>query len=321
MDELTELLPPVPAGRELPDHAAHRAGLLAVIGAQTPARGIGWPAPRRRWLIPAGAAAAMLVIAGAVALVRLPGPAGPAPGERPGANQVPPPGNIPATGTVTLTGPTRWGEPAAIVRQVVINSAAGAVTVTAGAGNAQIGAVPAAASSPPTVSVAIYGPVLTITVRCPPPGGSRCGARLTVVLPPRVSVTATAQLGNVSVTGFSGPVHVTAELGDIRLQRDSGPVRADAELGDIDGAGLGAGNAWLTAQLGAINVAFATAPALITATDEQGPVTVRVPAGLGYRVTAQAELGATAISVPRADGAAHVIRASSQLGSVTITDR
>jgi len=317
MDDLMELLPPVPADRELPNHAAHRAGLLAVIGAQAPSRGIGWPAPRRRWLIPAAAAAAVLAIAGAVALVRLPGPTGSAPG----TSEVPPPGTIPATGTVRLTGPARWQEPAAVVHQVVINSAAGAVTVTAGPGSAQIGAAPAAASSPPTVSTAVSGSVLTITVRCRPAGASRCRAALSVVLPPRVSVTATAQLGNVSVTGFSGPVHVTAELGDIRLQRDSGPVRADAELGDIDGAGLGAGNAWLTAQLGAINVAFATAPALITATDEQGPVTVRVPAGLGYRVTAQAELGATAISVPRADGAAHVIRASSQLGSVTITDR
>jgi hypothetical protein len=141
------------------------------------------------------------------------------------------------------------------------------------------------------------------------------------MLPQGASVSATAQLGNVSVTGFSGPVHVTAQLGDIRLRRDSGPVRADAELGDIDGSALGAGSARLTAQLGAIEVAFATAPALITATDEQGTVTVRVPAGLDYRVTAHAELGTTAISVPRADGAAHVIRASSQLGSVTVTDR
>jgi hypothetical protein len=91
---------------------------------------------------------------------------------------------------------------------------------------------------PPSVASAVRGGVLTISVRCPSANQSHCQAALTVGVPPRLGVTVSAQLGNVTVAGIAGPEQVTDELGNVRLRQLSGPVRVDAELGDIDGAGL-----------------------------------------------------------------------------------
>ena len=336
MDDLKDLLPPAPPPAQLPRSAAHRAALLAALRAEATAGGGSRRRPAaQRWLIPAGAAAAVIAIAGAVALVRLAGPAGPT--QAPVASQVPPPGATRQAGPTTsptepgpadrtagppghqLTIPWQWQVPTAGISQVVISSGSGAVAVTAGRANAEVNAIPAYTGDPPTVFSVVHGSVLTITARCPRSAARGCQVVLTVAIPPRLSVTVAAQLGDVAVTGAAGPVQVTAQLGNVALRQLSGPLRADAQLGSIDGSGLRSRTTRLTAQLGRIDAAFVAPPALVTATDGQGPVTIRVPGGVAYRVSARAQLGSASVSVPRAAGSAHVIRASSQLGSVTVT--
>jgi hypothetical protein len=325
MDDLKQLLPPAPPARELPRHSQHRAGLLTVLGADRPGRQPARsPLTARRWLIPAGAAAAVLAIAGAVALVQVAG----APAGHPSTtSQIPPPGGPtppagqqtapPAAGT-TLTLARQWQVSAAGVRQIVINSGSGPVSVTAGAATARINAIPDYTGDPPSVASAVRGGVLTISVRCPSANHGHCQVALTVRVPRRLGVTVSAQFGNVTVAGIAGPVQVTDELGNVRLGQVTGPVRVDAELGDIDGTGL-RGDTRLAARLGTIDVTFAAAPGLISAADDEGPVTVRVPPGLSYRVSAQAQLARASVSVPRSAGSPHVIQASSQLGPVTVT--
>jgi hypothetical protein len=66
-------------------------------------------------------------------------------------------------------------------------------------------------------------------------------------------------------------------------------------------------------------VAFTAPPAHLVASDQDGNVTISGPGTTAYQVTAQAQLGNATISVPTSPSAAHVIRASTQLGDVTVT--
>ncbi len=50
-----------------------------------------------------------------------------------------------------------------------------------------------------------------------------------------------------------------------------------------------------------------------------GSVTIRVPHGTAYRVTARTQIGSVRVSVPRAAAAAHVIQATTGTGTVTVT--
>lgn len=96
-------------------------------------------------------------------------------------------------------------------------------------------------------------------------------------------------------------------------------MTATDSLGDIGGVGLTSPSARLTDDLGNINVAFTAPPAHLVAIDQEGDVTVKVPTTTAYRVTAQAQLGSMTVTVPTSPSASHVIRASSQLGNVTVT--
>lgn len=45
----------------------------------------------------------------------------------------------------------------------------------------------------------------------------------------------------------------------------------------------------------------------------------RLPSTATYHVIASAQLGSSSVTVPQSPGSPHVVRASSQLGSVTVT--
>jgi DUF4097 and DUF4098 domain-containing protein YvlB len=124
----------------------------------------------------------------------------------------------------------------------------------------------------------------------------------------------------VSVTGITGAVTVTDGLGDVRLDNLAGPVTATTDLGNIGGSNLRCLHASLTADLGNIDLAFSAPPVGLAATDQRGNITLRVPATTSYRVTAQALLGSTSVTVPRQAASTHVIYASSRLGDVTVMD-
>jgi len=48
-------------------------------------------------------------------------------------------------------------------------------------------------------------------------------------------------------------------------------------------------------------------------------VTIRVPSGTAYRVSASTQVGSVRVSVPRAAASSHVIQATTGTGRVTVT--
>ena len=114
-------------------------------------------------------------------------------------------------------------------------------------------------------------------------------------------------------------VQVSDETGSIFLNALTGPVRATIDVGPVRGQDLASWSARLSTDVGAIGAAFAAAPAELVAQSDTGAVTLRVPGGTSYDVTATAGVGSVTVTVPRSPTSGHVIRAGSQVGTVTVT--
>jgi DUF4097 and DUF4098 domain-containing protein YvlB len=130
---------------------------------------------------------------------------------------------------------------------------------------------------------------------------------------------ATTDQGNVTVTHLSGPVIATTDQGDIDLTTVGGTVTARTDQGKISAVGLTATRATLISQQGDVDAVFSVAPRLVAASTQEGSVYLRLPSTVTYHVIASSQLGSRSVSVPQSPGSAHVVKASTQLGSVTVT--
>ncbi len=346
---LADLLPPIPQPRELPHLEAHRAGLLATLRTEPHAADPALSPLRRaragRWLVPAAAAVAVFAIAIATALPGLGGGSA-AQQQRPGRSCAPslilqgrqnyhlPAGLCARRPTPAhLPVPIRtWQVPLTGLHSVVVQTNNGSVTVDAavatartvnsrpgsGSDSVAVTTQPSYRGAAPAISSTVSRGVLTISASCPG-DDSQCNVSFQVRLPRALPLRASTQLGAVQVTGMTGSVQVYDALGSVRLANLTGPVGVTDELGDIDGVGLTSARASLTADLGDIDAAFTSPPTLVDANDQDGAVTIRVPGTASYAVTTSAQLGSTSVAVPRSVSSPHVIRASSQLGDVTVT--
>jgi hypothetical protein len=324
-EELAGLLPPAPAAQQLPRQALHRSSLLAAIAAEsarpravrrTPVAG--WPAARH-WLVPAGAAAAVCavvvaatVLSGAVAHHHAGRPVRPSQAGR----------STPAQ-SGRLTGTRHWTVRSGGLRGVVLRTNSGSITVTGGAGDGLVAitARPDYRGAAPVVSSTVTSGVLTVSALCPNSSGSTSSCTVTVLvsLPRSVPVRASTELGSVNVTSLDGGVAVTDQFGAISLSGLAGPIAATDDFGDIHGQGLDSKSATLSAEFGQIDAAFSAPPDRVDANDEDGSVTITVPVSVSYRVDASQEFGGMTVTVPESASSAHVIIASTELGSVTVS--
>jgi hypothetical protein len=329
LDELAALLPPAPASQELPRRELHKADLLAAIAAASVSGSSrrGWHRlAARRWLLAASSAIAVVVVAVLAAVIPRPA-AGPVqPGTRPVSS---PPGSL-------LAATRHWSVPAAGLSHVTVIANKGQVTVTGGAtSSAAITATPQYQGSAPTISSRVSGGTLTVTASCPQE--PHCQVSLTVVVPAGLPVHAQADQGDVTVTGLtsgavassqqgdvtirqlSGRVTATTDQGDVNLTAVSGQVTAHTDQGTINGVGLAAATATLTSDQGDVDAVFQIAPRLVIASSQEGAVHVRLPTTGTYHVITSTQLGSRSVTVPQSTSSPHVVKASSQLGSVTVT--
>jgi Putative adhesin len=330
-DELADLLPPLPRGRDLPHLAAHRAALLAVLPSPARVRPERRGIRARRILVPLAAAAAVL----AVVLVVVTLPLHQVGEDRTTSGSLGRSTRPAFHGSGALAAPRRWQVALTGVTSVAVHTNSGTVSVAAqlasaelvspsgviSLGSASVTATPAYHGTAPVVSTTVRGHTLTIDARCLPGSGRSCHVSLTVSLPRSMPVTASSQLGDVTILGLSGPVAVRDDLGDIGLDDLTGPVTATDDLGDISGWGLTGSRARLADNLGTIDVSFAMPPASIDATNQGGDIALSVPSWASYHVTAHSQLGSVSVTVPHqvSGSSAHLITATSQLGDVTVS--
>jgi hypothetical protein len=290
--ELSGLLPPAPPSRELPRRRQHETNLLTLMGAESVSR---------RWLGPAAAAAAVVVVAVlALTVQQLISDSGTVRSGRPGEQAISGGKNGPAF-RARLTASRQWSVPAQRLSRVVVSAAAGSVIVAGGTqASVTVTATPGHQRSAPEITSRVTGGALTVAVSCPPVSQS-CRASLQLSVPSGVAVTATTDLGNIRLAGLSGL------------------VTAHTDEGSITATDLAAPQCTMTTDLGSIDALFSVPPTLVTAASQDGSVTIRLPSSASYDVTASTQLGGTNINVPRSASSGHVIRATSELGPVTVT--
>jgi hypothetical protein len=127
--------------------------------------------------------------------------------------------------------------------------------------------------------------------------------------PARVTSTCTPERASL----LPPPARATSSLSDSPDQS-----RRRTSEGTID-AELSSARATLATGQGDITVGFSTLPQSVTASSQQGSITVTVPGTAPYDVSADAQLGSTSVTVPQSAASRHSIRASTQVGSITVT--
>ena len=291
-DPLGSLLPPAPPGRDLPQHDQHRRELLAIVRSELDTRRRR-PAPA--WLAPVGAALAVLVIVAGVFV--LPGVLGGSP-HAAGTS----PGHGAAGGQhATLTRRTESSLVSSPVTGLVVRGSVGNVSITGGdRSTVAITAHLVYRGSAPVLTRRVTGGVLDLGYRCPS-NSRHCGVSFDLTVPRGLGMTVRLQVGQIRLSGLSGTITASTGVGQIQASGMSGPrVR-------------------LTTGPGMISAGFTAPPQQVVARSGVGSVTIRVPSGTVYRVTASAQVGSVRVSVPRAATSSHVIEATTGTGTVTVT--
>ena len=185
------------------------------------------------------------------------------------------------------------------VSTLVVTGHAGDVTVTGGAGpGTSVTEQVTYSKTPPATTRTFGGGTLTVTYSCP--------AQIVCTVSYDIQVPRNAA------------VRVTTAAGGIRLSGLAGNVTAQADVGIITADGLTSPSASLTTSVGAITAAFTAPPATVRATANVGAVTVRVPVGMSYQVSADARIGKATISVPQSPSASHAITATTNVGTILV---
>lgn len=186
------------------------------------------------------------------------------------------------------------------VSTVVVISHVGNITVTGGSGSSTSVTEQATYSkTPPRTTRTISGKTLTVTYDCP--SQLVCAVAYTVEVPRGVTVRAQAGAGAVRLAGLSGDVTATAKVGIIYA------------------TGLSGSSVSLTADGGGISASFTAAPAALRAIARVGTVDLHVPGTASYKVSADAHVGHADVSVRQSSSSAHVITATTDVGSIKIS--
>jgi hypothetical protein len=209
-------------------------------------------------------------------------------------------GSLGHIGAGTHASPAKSFSVTSRVTTVVINGGSGSITVTgSNRGTVLVSQRPSYSKTPPTTTHEVSGTTLTLSYSCHIQ--VVCGVAYDLQVPRGVAVRASTRAGSVTLTSLAGQ------------------VTARTIAGPITATGLASPQATLKSNAGGINAVFSAAPTVIQASTNAGPITITVPGSAAYQVNAHTYVGKTTVGVRKTASSAHVITASSDVGSVTIT--
>lgn len=150
----------------------------------------------------------------------------------------------------------------------------------------------------PVTAHRIAGTTLTLSYTCP--GELVCGVTYNVQVPRGMAVQASSHAGAITLTSLAGA------------------VTAQTDAGLITATDLRSLTAQLRSNAGGIVASFSAPPVSVRASTRLGPISIIVPGSVAYRIDTHTYVGASNVTVRKSAASAHVITASSDLGSITI---
>ena len=142
------------------------------------------------------------------------------------------------------------------------------------------------------------GRVLTVSVRCGSAGP--CTENLRLVVPGTTGAAVWQPGGRILVTGLAGPLRITASSVDISASGLRSTVLAAVITN------------------GHLSAAFAAPPRQVSITLASAEATLRLSAGVAYRVTQRVTSGYIRVAIPQADSATRVVTARIDSGELEL---
>jgi hypothetical protein len=186
------------------------------------------------------------------------------------------------------------------VTTVVIEGGASSISVTgADRGTILVSQHPSYSKTPPATSRRVAGDTLTLAYSCS--AQLVCSVAYDVQVPRGLTVRASTRAGAITLTSLGG---------DVSAQTDAGLITAN----DLSSA-----TAELKSNAGGIIASFSAAPGSVAASTNIGAISVTVPGTVSYQIHTHTYVGSSSVTVRKNPASPHVITASSDLGSITIS--
>lgn len=204
------------------------------------------------------------------------------------------------------------------VTRVEVDIDSGDVTVTKGdSGQVEVDRRLRWQRTKPTVREEWSGTTLRISAVCPDDKG--CTVNYTVRVPESVTVRASTDSGDLSVSDINRDLDLSNKSGDITVENARGKVRLQGESGQITGRQLHSTDVRAQLTSGDIALRFAAAPDLAEADTRSGDIRITVPrAEGGYRVRANVTDGRREVDVDVNSGSSRTINAQIESGNLGI---
>jgi hypothetical protein len=209
-------------------------------------------------------------------------------------------GQLKQIGAGSHTAPAKTFTVTGHVTTLVINGGAGTIDVTGtNRGTILVSQQSSYSKTPPAATHRLSGTTLTLSYTCT--AQLVCGVSYVVQVPRSMAVRAVTRAGSITLTSLAGP------------------VTAQTDAGLITTTGLGSPTADLKSNAGGIDATFSAAPGSLHASTNVGPITLNVPGSASYKIDTHTFVGSSTVTVRKNAASPHVITASSDLGSITIS--
>ncbi|MYY06667.1 MULTISPECIES: DUF4097 family beta strand repeat-containing protein [unclassified Streptomyces] len=164
----------------------------------------------------------------------------------------------------------------------------------------------------------LEGDTLTLRVKCKAMI-SNCEGRHEVKVPRGLALTVDADNGKVTASKFTTPLKLYSDNGGVVVRDVSGPLELKSDNGSVLAERISSASVIARSDNGSVKLGLSKVPDLVDTVSDNGRITIDLPAGkTRYAVSASADNGHVSVDVPRSDDSAHVVKAHSDNGGVSV---